>query len=122
MVRLNEQVAEEYHRQPFPLWDFSGFNSYTTEAVPKLGDKVSMMEWFWESSHYRKELGDRVLDRVLDYTDPDRQIADDFGVLLTSGNIEQHLEAIRQSREAYEQAHPEEVKEIQELVRKYRSY
>ena len=121
MVHFNDAMARMYQRPAFPLWDFSGFNSYTTEPVPKLGDKTKMMQWYWESSHYRKELGDRVLDKVLGYSDPNRSIADDFGVLITLDNIEQHLKKIRDDRKIYERTHAEEVNEIKTLVRKYRS-
>jgi hypothetical protein len=121
MVRYNNKVAATFGRQTFPLWDFSGYNSYTTEPVPALGDKVNMMKWYWESSHYRTELGDRVLDKVLDYHDPDRIIADDFGVKINTENIETHLQNIRNGRADYEQKHADAVEEIKSLVKKYRS-
>jgi hypothetical protein len=121
VVRLNEEVARERRRKPFPLWDFSGFNTYTMEAVPALGDKKTMMRWFWESSHYRKELGDLVLDRVLNYSDPGRQIAHDFGVMLTSENIERHLESLREAHRHYRHSRRDEVKEIKDLVKKYQT-
>jgi len=122
IVRLNEEIAQERRRPPFPLWDFSGFNTYTMEALPVLGDKETMMRWFWESSHYRKELGDLVLDRVLNYSDPNRPIANDFGVLLTSENVEKHLASIREAHQRYRQSHREEVKEIDDLVKKYQTH
>lgn len=121
MVRYNDEVAKAHQVQPFPLWDFSGFNTYTTEPVPELGDKTYMMQWYWESSHYRTELGDLVLDRVLDYKHPTHTIAEDFGVKITPANIEEHLQTIRDGRETYEQEHVEAVKEIRALVSKYRS-
>lgn len=120
-VRLNEEVARWYKQKPFPLWDFSGYNTYTTEPLPVLGDKKTMMQWYWESSHYRKELGDLVLNRVMNHGDPERQIADDFGVLLTTRNLEAHLNTIREGHRQYKRQHPDEVAEIDELVRKYRT-
>ncbi|MGR9072722.1 MAG: hypothetical protein ACU833_06630 [Gammaproteobacteria bacterium] len=121
MVSLNQAVATEMHVQPFPLWDFSGFNYYTTETFPNLGDKQMMMEWYWESSHYRVELGNRVLDRIFDYREPNRQIANDFGVMITPDNIDEHLSGIRKKRHQYEINHADEVAEIYELVRNFRS-
>jgi hypothetical protein len=56
------------------------------------------MRWYWESSHYKKELGDLVLDRVFGYAHPGRTVNEDFGVRLSSGNIEPHLERIRDER------------------------
>lgn len=121
MVRHNEEVAKQHQQSVFPLWDFSGFSSYTTEPVPKLGDKVNMMRWYWESSHYRTELGNLVLDIVLDYNDPSHSIADNFGVKITSKNIATHLRYIREGRKNYERKYSEETAEIRLLVKKYQS-
>jgi len=90
LVRINEEEASKAGRQPFPLWDFSAPSSITTEPIPKLGDH-SPMHWFWERSHYRKETGDLILDRVFNYSDPSRAVPADFGVRLTATNIEAHV-------------------------------
>jgi hypothetical protein len=90
LVRINEEEASKAGRRPFPLWDFSTPSSITTEPIPKLGDH-SPMRWFWEQSHYRKETGDLILDRVFDYGDPTRSVPADFGVRLTMANIDAQL-------------------------------
>ena len=90
LVRINEEEASKAGHQPFPLWDFSAPSSITTEPVPNLGDR-SPMRWFWERSHYRKQTGDLILDRVFDYSDPSRAVPADFGVRLTSADIDAHL-------------------------------
>jgi hypothetical protein len=46
------------------LWDFSGYDQYTTERVPPLGDKSSQVHWYWEAGHFKRELGELVLARV----------------------------------------------------------
>ena len=115
LVVLNESVAAEQGKRPFALWDFSGYNHYTTEAVPPLGDTKAQMQWYWESSHYKKELGDLVLDRMFNYKHPDRIIDKDFGVQLTSKNIETHLQKIRNDRQQWREIHPNDVTEIQAL-------
>ena len=68
------------------------------------------MRWYLESSHYKKELGDLVLDRVFDYQSPSRYVPDDFGIRLTQGNIEAHLSKIRKDQEEWVDKHPEDVK------------
>ena len=90
LVRINEEEASRAGRQPFPLWDFSAPNSITTERIPELGDR-SPMRWFWERSHYRKQTGDLILDRIFDFGEPSRAIPADFGARLTSANIDAHL-------------------------------
>ena len=118
MVKVNEEEAALAGKNPFPLWDFSGFNTLTIEEVPALGDTDTQMKWYWESSHYKKELGDLVLDRVLDYSSPNRKVPADFGVLLDSKMLEAHLNQVRIDRDVWRKSHPEDVKEIAEMAAK----
>ena len=53
------------HGRPITLWDFGCPDGFTTEAVPPDGDRKTKMQWYWEAGHFKKELGDRVLERVL---------------------------------------------------------
>lgn len=115
LVRLNEEAAVKYGRKPFALWDFSGYNTYTTESVPPIGDTRTEMKWYWESSHYRSELGDIVLDRIFNVSRPERTVADDFGVLLTAESLNRHLLKIRSTREKYRLSHLNDVAEINDL-------
>ncbi len=50
------------------------------------------MQWYWESSHFKKEVGDLVLDKLFDYQALGRVIPDDFGILINRNNIEAHLQ------------------------------
>ena len=80
LVDINEKEAAIAKKPHYSLWDFSGYNSLTTEDVPPDGDSETQMKWYWESSHYKKELGDLVLDRIFNYHHPERTVPDDFGV------------------------------------------
>jgi len=92
LVRINEAEATKAGRPPFPLWDFSTANSVTTEPIPKADDRTPM-HWYWEVSHYRRETGDLILDRVLGdgASAPARTLPTDFGVRLIAANIDAHL-------------------------------
>lgn len=90
-----------------PVWDFSGYNSMTTEAI------ADPMQYYIESSHYRKELGDLVLNRILDYQP--ETVPSDFGLLLTPTNLESHLEQIRRDRELWAKENPEWVEFVEGL-------
>ncbi|MGV7220232.1 MAG: hypothetical protein ACQ9MH_01755 [Nitrospinales bacterium] len=113
LVLINEEEATQFGKTPFPLWDFSGYNKYSIEEVPPLGDTKTVMRWHWESSHYKPALGDLLLDRIFDSEDPESGASLDFGIQLTSGNIENHLEKIRKDRQQWRVDFPLEVKEIQ---------
>jgi hypothetical protein len=76
------------------LFDFSGFNDYTTEPVPAPGDTISAMRWYWEPGHYKSALGERVLTALFD-----GDIG--FGRILTVSNIEETLAEIRQEYQKF---------------------
>ena len=47
------------------LWDFSGDVAYRRETVPEPGAAGPPLDWFWEPAHYRRELGDLMLQSML---------------------------------------------------------
>jgi hypothetical protein len=93
-----------------PVWDFSDYNSITTEPIS------NDMKNFFESVHYRKEVGDLILNRMFHYHE--ETVPDDFGILLTAGNSESHLKKIRADREVWAKKNPDVVKLVQDLKRK----
>ncbi|MBO9999012.1 MAG: hypothetical protein J7641_08410 [Cyanobacteria bacterium SID2] len=74
-----------------PLWDFSGYNSITTEAF---SDK---MQYYIDESHYQEKVGNLVLNRL--FTFDIERIPEDFGIWVTPETIETHLDRIRRDRE-----------------------
>jgi hypothetical protein len=93
--------------RPPEVWDFAGFWSYNTEAVPPPADRASEMRWHWEATHFKKELGDVLLARVLG-----SQGDGDFGVRLDGIDLERHLAAQRVERERWRGAHPRDVEPL----------
>jgi hypothetical protein len=74
--------------------DFSGYNEFTTEAVPNPGDTKSEMRWYWEPGHYKSALGEHILERII-------HGRTQFGRVLTAANIESALAEIREERERF---------------------
>jgi len=87
-----------------PLWDFSGYNSVTTEKVG------SPMKNYWDSSHFTELVSDWIIRRMFNNGGG---IPDDFGVLLTPRNINRHLESIRIDRESYVASNKPELEALQ---------
>jgi hypothetical protein len=102
------QVMEQWQREIvkiIPVWDFSGYNSVTTESIK------DVMKNYADNSHYSRSIGNYMLDRLGNYrTD---KIPQDFGILLTPENIESHLEQTRQEREIWVKEHPDELKLVE---------
>lgn len=82
-----------------PYWDFSGYNSITTEPVAR------KMKWYWDMSHFRRGAGNLVLDRIFAYR-KDR-VPQDFGVRITAANVEARLQDVDLERTAW-MAHSQE--------------
>jgi hypothetical protein len=78
-----------------PLWDFSGYNAYSAESVPRISDRKTGTIWFWDPVHFKRALGEKILSRMLTGK------PNDLGVLLTPDSIAAHLKAVRNSRAAY---------------------
>ena len=115
LVEVNEAAAALYSSRPFPFWDFSGYHTYSMEAIPPWDDNESPMRWYFEGWHYTQELGDLMLDRIFHYESAVGEISDDFGVRLTSDNIEIHLAEIRAAQQHFRETHPQDVRKIKEL-------
>ncbi|HUD87645.1 MAG TPA: hypothetical protein VMR17_14405 [Xanthobacteraceae bacterium] len=92
--------------QSFPLWDFSGYNSVTTEPVPPLASKA-VMRWYFDPVHYKPVVGRFIEDRLLDMPADALSGVDDFGVKLTLDTLNAHFASIAHSRQEYLAAHPD---------------
>jgi hypothetical protein len=116
LVEINEEEAIKHEQDPYPIWDFSGYNSITTQSIPEEDTPDGDEFFYFEASHFKPHLGDLVLDRIFGYQDPQRSIPDDFGVRLTSASIDEHLANIRAARALYRQTHSDEVEDVKEAI------
>lgn len=119
--RLCSLLAEEgaaAGTAPAPLWDFQGYNRFTTERVPGAEDADQTMRWFWEASHCTHAVGDRVICRITGTAHPDEPDLSGFGTLLTAAGIEAHLDRLRRDREAYLQAAPQQQALFEDILRR----
>jgi hypothetical protein len=60
VVAINIKAADRYNESPFPIYDFSGYNEYTTEVI----QSVDNMKWYTDIAHYKLSLGNKVVDRI----------------------------------------------------------
>jgi len=70
--------------------DFSGYNLYTTTPVPRPGDTVTDVRWYWEPGHFRGALGDRIIARLYGSE------STGFGRDLSQATVDDVIAAIRQ--------------------------
>lgn len=83
LVQLNEDIAKEFKTKPFEIWDFSGFNAITTVLKEDVFNS-----YYWEPSHYKETVGNMILDVILGK----KKSQHGFGTLLSSTNLQKHLD------------------------------
>lgn len=116
IIDINDEEAELANKPPYPLWDFSGYNKFTAEAVPPEGDLNTVMRWYMEGTHYSKALGDVILNRIYGEEDPLEDRARAFGSIISSKNIEDHLKTTRDARESYIRLNGDDVTDIKNMA------
>lgn len=114
--QLAEDALRHRDRPPITLFDFSGYSRVTTEALPPRGSREEML-YYWDSSHFKAQVGDYVLDRLFDVRRTSREVPHDFGVRLTNATIESTLAQQRVTQAAYRERFPEEVAALRSLAR-----
>ena len=112
VLQLNVANAASAGKPPFPLWDFSGYNSINTEPVPAIDDNRSRMKYFFDGTHSTPLLGKLVQDVIFSVSSAGAQAPEDFGVRLLTGNIESLLAADRVARDDWVSSHSQDVAEI----------
>ena len=110
LVRRLDPGSTTDNESRIVLWDFSGYHRYACERVPQLGDRVTTVRWYWESGHFKRELGDRIIARVRGDDSPD------FGVRLDASTINAALARIRRDRDRYREENKGDVAALAKLV------
>lgn len=95
------------------LFDFSGFNSITTEAIPQASNRKKM-ENYWETSHYRSNVGTMVLERM--FNPSKNSVPEDFGVELYSEMLPEHFKRSRLARDKFHINRPIETQFVKKLI------
>jgi hypothetical protein len=109
LVSVFDNARATHPAGDIALWDFSGYNSATTEPLPRSGGKRSVMD-YWDEVHYSINLGDRISAVLFRPPAADQTPVGDFGTKLTGSNIEAHLAAVRADQLTYEAAHVNDLK------------
>lgn len=89
-----------------PLWDFTGYDVYSTEAVLL---NRQHLKWFWAPAHYTTALGNLIIARIFT---PETS---SFCSPLSMENVESHLRTIRDQRRLYREHDPTDVQRIRDL-------
>jgi hypothetical protein len=97
------------------LWDFAGCWEPTMEPVPPAGDTTTRMKFYYENSHYTPAMGTLMLDRMF-FGATNR-----FGATISTTNIEQHLQLLREQRELFARRYPDDVEWVARISQQARA-
>jgi hypothetical protein len=64
-MKSMETLVRARQGDDLELWDFSQESPYIHEKIPAAGVRSGPLQWFWEPAHYRRELGDLMVDAIL---------------------------------------------------------
>jgi hypothetical protein len=112
---LSRDAASHPGARAFTLYDFCDYSSVTAEPVPPEGDRAEM-RYYWDSSHFKQNVGDWILDRLFGAAREDNLVPDDFGVLLTRSTIDKTLQKVRADQDVYRRRQPEDVAFIESII------
>lgn len=85
---------------PLEVWDFAGFSEVSLSGPPSHSGDV-LNPWYYEPSHYRPELGQAILSRLLAERLQTPLSPAEFGVRLTAENLDVHWETVSARRSAW---------------------
>ena len=109
VLHITLQESFVYKQPAFPIHDFSGYSIYSTEEVPR--EEGKNLTWYSDSSHFKQNLGAILMaDMIKGFG------KGDFGRILNSQNIDNHLQVIRDGRKQYLITHKQDVADIKKII------
>lgn len=97
------------------LWDFSGVNQFSTEAIPPRGDLKQTTQWYWEAGHFKKELGDMIISRIFSKSTVEQN---NFGVQINDATTLSQLQLkLEQDLQTTQQENILLVNDLSEIIK-----
>lgn len=124
-IRVLAEVDAARLRHPslrVSIIDFSGFGDYTCTRIPAPNEKPGVSPWYWEAGHFKKELGDVVLARIMKDSVARSDVANAagsnhaFGFSLDASTRLNNEARIAREREDCAATYPELFDEVKALV------
>ncbi len=121
----NEIVAETERFSKLPgapqirVVDFSGYGIRQCEPIPGKDDLRSVTQWYWEAGHFKKALGDIVLERALALAAEPLIAPQDkskFGINLSGINLALNSERMADEKNKCAETYPQLFKETKALT------
>ncbi len=106
LAEINEAIAREQSKPPFPLWNFQLSGAAVAEPLP-LGDGAPMGYWM-DPVHFLPALGDQILERLHGQNDA-------MGEPLISKTAAALIRRQRQELQRWLRDHPVDAQQLEQL-------
>jgi hypothetical protein len=91
--QLKTELADLGAKQGVAVWDFMDYSPFNVEPVPEAGDRRTPTAWFWEPSHFKKQLGAIMIGNMFGPGAPT------FGAKLTPETVAARNSEVRAQRQ-----------------------
>ncbi len=108
---LKRDLVDSTRHTTVPVYDFTTWVGINAESLPAPEDHKARMQWYWEASHFKEGLGDKVIQKLLIGAKRNH-----FGKRLNIHNIDTHLQQQRDSRNQYINLHKRDIQELWQLL------
>jgi hypothetical protein len=115
IVEINKSSAEKFGAAPFPVFDFSGFNTISTEEVPSRLNDYRFMDGFQDIMHYNLVTGGKMVDIMAG--DCRIQRGDEWGICVDSQNIQAQLRNQRRKHRQYARGNQSVFDDFEQLLK-----
>jgi len=116
LAAILEQDANTHPGQRrYPLWDFGGYTSVTTDPVVDLPTGRAGFRLYADSIHFKTEVGYMFMDRIFQ-TEGAQKLPVDFGVLVAGTTVEEHLSGMARAQQRYASANVEDIAAIERML------
>ena len=122
--RIVEILAGDAQKYPdkteIPLYDFTTYSTITTEELPP-EDSKQEMRYYWDSSHFKENVGDMVLDCILESDTRERRMPNGFCTKLNPGNVDRSISLLNQKQKIYRDHHTEEMGRLKNWISNFKN-
>ena len=117
LITLVESVNQKYPESTqYPLWNFGGYNSVTTEKVPSRENPNQNMLWYYDVAHFNKSLGDMIQDRIFNFNSNGKITPEDFGTQVSAENFVRYKRSQDVKQTKYALINKKDIKELSNSV------
>ncbi len=117
LITLVESVNQKYPESTqFPLWNFGGYNTVTTEKIPSRENPNQNMLWYYDVAHFNKSLGDMIQDRIFNFNSNGKIAPEDFGTQVNAENFVRYQTSQDIKQIKYALINKKDIKELSNSV------